>query len=275
VAVEHTIEADPIRLQQVLWNLIKNAIKFTPSGGTVTIRSRDEQESDAAAARLVISVCDTGIGIDPDVLPRIFGLFEQGGPESARRYGGLGLGLTISRSIVEQHGGQLVAASDGEGQGATFTFHMPAISAASVVPTVEPLCLREEVPRRRIRILLVDDNADTLESLAQILTRRGHDVHTATSVAEALRTASTGDIDLLITDVVLPDGTGLQLMAAIRASRMVAGIVLSGFGSYDDIGLSRSAGFVTHLVKPVEFHVLEEAIEQATADSRAGSLVNR
>src|SRR5262249_27256229 len=135
-ARRHDVDADPIRLQQVLWNLLKNAIKFTPAGGTITVRSRNGAGGAGAgagagrrsAATLVVSISDTGIGIDPGVLPRIFDMFEQGGAEAARRSGGLGLGLTISRSIVEQHGGRLIAASEGLNRGSTFTIEMPRVS---------------------------------------------------------------------------------------------------------------------------------------------------
>jgi PAS domain S-box-containing protein len=276
-AARHDVDADPIRLQQVLWNLIKNAIKFTPEGGTVTIQSRDAGKDlgggAGAGGVLSIIVSDTGIGIEPAVLPRIFDIFEQGGEASARRSGGLGLGLTISRSIAEQHGGRLTAASGGEGCGATFTLEMPRVSVPALIPAIEPLNASEDSPGRPLKILLVDDNTDTLSYLTEILSRRGHDVRAATSVAAAVRIATDVGIDLLISDIELPDGTGLQLMAAIRTIRPVPGIVLSGFGSSDDIELSRSAGFAVHLVKPVEFHVLQEAIAQATADPQAESLV--
>jgi CheY-like chemotaxis protein len=274
-AARHDVDADPIRLQQVLWNLIKNAIKFTPEGGAVTLQSRDGGRDSAGGSGGVLSiiVSDTGIGIEPSVLPRIFEIFEQGGEASARRSGGLGLGLTISRSIAEQHGGRLTAASGGEGYGATFTLELPRVSVPALIPAIEPLTASEDPPRRPLKILLVDDNTDTLSYLTEILSRRGHDVRAATSVAAAVRIATDVGIDLLISDIELPDGTGLQLMAAIRTIRPVPGIVLSGFGSSDDIELSRSAGFAVHLVKPVEFHVLEEAIAQATADPQAESLV--
>jgi signal transduction histidine kinase/ActR/RegA family two-component response regulator len=274
-ARRHDIEADPIRLQQVLWNLIKNAIKFTPAGGTVTIRTCDGEEirtgEGPSVAGLVIAVSDTGIGIEPEMASRIFGIFEQGSASRARRSGGLGLGLTISRSIVEQHGGHLVATGDGPGRGATFTLLMPRVAAPAVIPTIEPVSPAEDTPRRSLRILLVEDNADTLSYLSEILTRRGHEVRTATGVSQAMRIAAEIEIDLLISDIELPDGTGMQLMGAIRAIRPVAGIALSGFGSSDDIELSRSAGFEIHLVKPVELHMLEEAIDQATASLRARS----
>src|SRR5262249_45042104 len=128
-ARRHHVDADPVRLQQVLWNLIKNAIKFTQAGGMVTVRSRDEdgRPLGAAGTELILEISDTGIGIEPDRLPRIFEMFEQGGSSSAARSEGLGLGLMISRSIVEQHGGRLTGSSGGKGLGATFTVELPAV----------------------------------------------------------------------------------------------------------------------------------------------------
>jgi CheY-like chemotaxis protein len=276
-ARRRAVDADPTRLQQVLWNLLKNAIKFTPPGGTVTVSSRDQNggSPDAPSNQLVIAVHDTGIGIRPDLLPRIFDIFEQGGVSSTRRYGGLGLGLTISRSIVEQHGGRLVGASAGEGRGATFTLEIPTASTPSRIPTIEPMHPAAATSLRRRKILLVDDNVDTLNYLAEILTQKGHDVRTATRMDAALRIASEVDTDLLISDIELPDGTGLQLMSALRSTRPVPGIALSGFGSSDDIELSHAAGFAIHLTKPVDFRTLEEAIEQLAASPPEGTLVNR
>src|SRR5205823_1958672 len=142
------------------------------------------------AGALILVVRDTGIGIDPVVLPRIFDLFEQGDTASARRSGGLGLGLAISRSIVEQHGGQLVAASAGEGRGATFTLELPTLAAPATIPTIQPVTPSEEMLSRPLKILLVEDNADTLNYFTEILSRRGHDIRPATGVAEALRLAA-------------------------------------------------------------------------------------
>jgi PAS domain S-box-containing protein len=275
-ARQHDIEVDSIRLQQVLWNLIKNAIKFTPRGGTVTIRSRmgDEGSPGETNGKLVVAISDTGIGIAPEVLPRIFNIFEQGGITSTRRYGGLGLGLTISRSIVEQHGGRLVAASDGEGRGATFTLELPTVSAPARIPSLEPFAMAESTSGPALRIFLVDDNQDTLNYFSEMLTLRGHKVRTATSLTTALSVASEAEFDLLISDIELPDGSGLQLMSALRSTRAVPGIALSGFGSSDDLELSRSAGFDVHLTKPVEFRKLQEAIQQLAVGTQAETLVN-
>lgn len=268
-ARRHDVHADPIRLQQVFWNLVKNAIKFTPAGGIITIRTREGGPAIAlncehVPGRLVIEVIDTGIGIEPATLPRIFQMFEQGGNEAARRSGGLGLGLTISRSIVERHGGDLSAASDGPGHGTTFTVELPTASAPprGGVPTIEPMDETRKVPRRTLRILLVDDNADTRSALSELLTRRGHEVQVADGVASATLLAASNHFDLLISDIELTDGTGLQLLQSIRSDRPIAAIALSGLGSSDDLEMSRSAGFAMHLMKPIDLPTLEAAIDR-------------
>ncbi len=221
----------------------------------------------------MVGISDTGIGIDAEVLPRIFDMFEQGGAEAARRSGGLGLGLTISRSLVEQHGGRLIAASEGRDRGATFTLEMPTVSTTAVVPTIEPVAADEPATRRPLRILLVDDNDDTRVSLTELLNRRGHDVRAAEGVEAALRAAAGSEIDLLISDIELTDGTGLQLLQALRRQRPVPAIALSGFGSSDDMELSRAAGFALHLMKPIDLPVLEEAIERVAIRGATPSLV--
>jgi PAS domain S-box-containing protein len=274
------VHADPIRLQQVLWNLVKNAIKFTPRGGRVTVGSRDHTAvgNGAAGTELVIEVSDTGIGIEADALPRIFELAERGEITAAtRRFGGLGLGLMLSRSIVAQHGGRLAAASAGVGQGATFTLELPSVPApaalASAAGRSRDAGAAGGSASRSVKILLVDDNADTLKSLATILRRKGHDVRAALDMATSLRLASEVDFDLLISDIELPDGSGLELMQTIRSHRSVPGIALSGFGSPEDFEQSRSAGFARHLIKPVDFRQLEQAIQELAGRAVAGTLV--
>ncbi len=267
-ARRHNLDADPIRLQQVLWNLVKNAIKFTPAGGKVTIHSRDADGGprDPTDTRLILDISDTGIGIEPDALPRIFEAFRQASLATSRRPGGLGLGLMISRSIVEQHGGNLTAVSGGKDLGAVFRIEIPSFIALTIndLPD-EPLCPRAVTPHRPLSILLVEDNADTLNYLSAMLTLRGHKVYTGNSLVSAVQVASEVEFDLLISDIELPDGSGLELLWQLRATREVPGIALSGFGSSDDIELSHSAGFAEHLTKPVEFKTLEKAIHQVAA----------
>ena len=263
----HHIDADPTRFQQVLWNLLHNAIKFTPPGRTVTIRSwnRDDPRPGEGGCWLVIEVIDQGMGIEPELLPRIFDAFEQGGPTTARKFGGLGLGLAISRSIVEEHEGRLTAASGGHGQGATLTLEMRTAAPPAARPLAFASGPAAMALHRPLKILLVEDNMDTRNYLATTLASRGHDVRTAGSLASALREASEHDFELLISDIDLPDGSGLELMWKLRDRGPVMGIALSGFGSSDDINQSLSAGFAEHLTKPVEFRRLEEAIQQVAA----------
>ena len=269
-AQEHYVDADPARLQQVIWNLLKNAIKFTPAGGTVTVRSRDANVSpqETTSSSLILDVIDTGIGIDPAVLPRIFDLFDKGSHSPRRQSTGLGLGLLISRSIVEQHDGRLRAASIGKGRGAVFTVELPTVCAPTV--NVEADLIRSEIKvgsRSPLTILLVEDNADTLNYLNKLLVLRGYHVHTATTLDSARRVAREVDFDVLISDIELPDGTGLELMWTLRGSRAVAGIALSGFGSSEDVRQSLAAGFAEHLIKPVDFRRLEQAIRKVSSGS--------
>ncbi|MBX6313939.1 MAG: PAS domain-containing protein [Isosphaeraceae bacterium] len=188
-AAEHHLEADPTRLQQVAWNLIKNAVKFTPSGGHLTIRTWNEEESEGEGSRrrLVLEVADTGIGIAPEALPKIFDAFEQGEALVSKRFGGLGLGLAISRSLAEAHGGRLRASSAGRGQGATFTLELPVVPAPIPGDDGGTPTPQEVPPPASLHLLLVEDNADILQVLARLLRRRGYRVTTAAGVGEALR----------------------------------------------------------------------------------------
>jgi signal transduction histidine kinase/ActR/RegA family two-component response regulator len=282
VAHEHHVDADPIRFQQALWNVIKNAIKFTPAGGQLTVRScnRDGSSSGPDAPDLEIDVHDTGFGIEPDVLHHIFDVMEQGGIAATRRFGGLGLGLTISRSILEQHGGRLAASSPGAGLGATFTLAMPTATPPALAdPDNAPAAAsggNAFKPDRHLEILLVDDHVDTLESLARFLRLRGHRVRTAADLSAALEFAREADFDVLISDIELPDGSGFELMQALRLTHAVSAIAVSGFGAPADIEQSRAAGFAIHLTKPVDFRQLEHAIQKLAAGNPrlAGSAVS-
>ena len=264
-AGHHHVNADMERLQQVLWNLLRNAVKFTPAGGTVTIRTRNEGDSNPQGDNLVIEVADTGIGIEPDALSRIFDPFQQGETTITRKYGGLGLGLAIGRGIVEAHGGTLDAESDGTGRGATFRVALGSLPEPDVARDGRGHSHAPAPPPDpgRLNILLVEDDPTTLRLLARLLRGMGHEVEPADTLARASEVAEADGFDLIISDVGLPDGTGLELMRAITARRgRVPSIALTGYGMEEDIVRSREAGFSAHLTKPIDFMKLEEMIRQ-------------
>jgi two-component system CheB/CheR fusion protein len=250
--------ADSSRLTQVFWNLLNNAVKFTPEGGAIRVHLRREE----SPQRLVVEVADTGVGIEPDLLPRIFDAFEQGEPGGTRR-SGLGLGLAISKAIVELHGGELSVSSDGKDQGATFTVRLPVVR--SPVEAAAPAAGGElpPAPEPPRHILLVEDHADTAEAIRDLLSDRGYRVSMAGSIAEALALAASKDgspIDLVVSDLGLPDGSGLDLMRELSSRHGLSGVALSGYGMDEDVRKSHEAGFRKHLTKPVDVRALEEAI---------------
>jgi PAS domain S-box-containing protein len=249
-ATKEWIFADPERIHQVLWNFLKNAAKFTPSGGSISVESVD-----AANDRVKVSVTDTGIGIDPTELDRVFVAFEQLGP--GERTGGLGLGLAICKGLVEAQGGRIFGSSEGRGRGATFGFEMSA--AESKVERAAPA---PRLPNERpLQILLVEDDADTREIVADVLRRNGHQVVTADSIRGARAAAGRQPVDLLISDIGLPDGSGLSIMEGFREQgRRVRGIALSGFGMDEDIQRTKDAGFELHMIKPITAEELDAAI---------------
>jgi signal transduction histidine kinase len=248
----HHVSADSAKLQQIIWNLLKNAIKFTGESGDITIAS-----SNPSPQVLVVTVRDTGIGIEPDLMKRIFDPFEQGDRSFQRRFGGLGLGLAISKSLAKAHGGTLTAKSEGPGRGSTFALTLNTVPAPTR-PRVELETASTEA--RGLRILLVDDHEDTCTALERLLIRRGHLVAAMRNVRSAMEAAGRNQFDLLISDIALPDGTGTELMAYLRAMSGMPGIAISGFGMNGDIEKSLQAGFSEHLVKPIKLENLEAAI---------------
>jgi signal transduction histidine kinase/ActR/RegA family two-component response regulator len=255
-AEDHHLAADAPKFQQIIWNLLKNAIKFTGENGAITISSSSE-----APGSLTIRVTDTGIGIEPEMMERIFNRFEQGDRSFQRRFGGLGLGLTISKSLTEGHGGTLLAESEGRDRGASFLLTFKTVPAPE--PFEKSHTTRAAAGRRSLRILLVDDHLDTSAALKRLLTRQGHVVAAAHDVRSAIETAGRDQFDLLISDVGLPDGSGLELMRRLRAATGIRGIAISGFGMNGDVEKSLQAGFFEHLVKPVNLEKLEAAIDHA------------
>jgi PAS domain S-box-containing protein len=266
-AAGHVVEADPTRLLQVFWNLIKNAVKFTPPGGTLEIRSWNAPgpNNGPGPPSLILEVADTGVGIEPSFLPKVFDEFQQGETDPGRRLGGLGLGLAISRSVIEAHGGRITAASEGRGRGATFRVELATTAAAPAAET-RPLGPAPDhaQPGGQARILLAENNAETLKFLTLILRQRGFRVRTAGSLTQALEHAAGEDFDLVVSDIELGDGSGLELMRTVQSGRRIPGIALSGFGSDEDVALSRAAGFSAHLIKPVDIRRLTSAIEEVT-----------
>jgi signal transduction histidine kinase/CheY-like chemotaxis protein len=245
-AAEHFVRADPARLQQVLWNLVKNAVKFTPAEGRLEIVSAD------VAGRLRIEVSDTGIGIEPGHLEKIFDAFEQTGDAVTHRFGGLGLGLAISKALVDAHGGELVASSGGKGLGATFSVSLATVPqplAVAQPPGATPL----PDGARRLRLLLVEDHGDTAKVMSRLLSNLGHDVAVAGSIARALQLGEGQPFDLVLSDLGLPDGSGLDLMRQLHKRFGLAGVAISGYGMEDDVRQSSEAGFIAHLTKPVNF----------------------
>ena len=255
------INGDAGRLQQVFWNLLKNAIKFTPVGGCVGVRCRRDTEG-----FVVAEVSDSGEGIAPEALGGIFNAFDQGDRSITRQFGGLGLGLTISKAIVEMHGGTVQAHSEGKGKGATFTVRLPLLPAETKTPAA--LATSKPAPdtrTRRLRILLVEDHGDTARIMRRLLSAEGHEVEVAGDVATAMELANERPFDLLLSDLGLPDGSGLDLMRTLRKRGLkLPGIALSGYGQEQDLEQSREAGFAAHLVKPVNMVRLDDAIAHLT-----------
>jgi PAS domain S-box-containing protein len=254
-AAEHHSEADAARIQQVLWNLIKNSVKFTSDGGSITIRTENSEPK-----KIRISIVDTGAGIRPDLLARIFQPFEQGPNAALPRQGGLGLGLSISKTLVELHGGTIYAQSEGEGRGSVFTVVLGSFLERRFAAAAR---ISDELATRKpLSILAVEDHIDTAQALAQLLDSEGHAVETAGTVADAVGLFRDRPFDLLITDLGLPDGSGYDLLGELRKIRPIRGIVLSGYGMDADIARSLSSGFDEHLIKPVNIRRLIAAISR-------------
>jgi signal transduction histidine kinase len=255
------VDADPGRLQQVLWNLIKNSVKFTPDGGEVVVETLDSNgAADGADARLIVRVVDNGIGISPAALARIFDAFEQGSDVVTRTYGGMGLGLAICKLLVERHDGTLSAQSDGDGRGATFTLSLPAVDAPAAVTAGDARGIYAKPPGlRKLRILLVEDDHDSNFVMTKLLRNVGHEVTPAVDCATAQARAAEGAHDVLVCDLGLPDGSGLNVMSRLRGTG-IRGIALTGYGSEKDIAASLAAGFDVHLTKPITTEQLVQAM---------------
>jgi signal transduction histidine kinase/response regulator RpfG family c-di-GMP phosphodiesterase len=266
------LSGDPDRLQQVIWNLLSNAVKFTPAGGTITVQAAP----DADTGSIVVTVRDDGQGIRPDFLPHVFERFRQADSSSTRRHGGLGIGLTIVRHIVQLHGGTVAVASEGVGKGSAFTFTLPiqkhntdgAIAAGTNgLAAKEPSASNgvsyelqpptEQFRLEAVNVLLVDDDADAREVLATLLRRYDANVTTAASVAQAMERIAEQPLDLIISDISMPDEDGYSLIRRLKThpvngQRKIPAIALTAHARADDRERTLSAGYNEHVAKPVK-----------------------
>ncbi|MDB6156140.1 MAG: sensor hybrid histidine kinase [Chthoniobacteraceae bacterium] len=245
---------DPARMQQIFWNLITNAVKYTQTGGSVRLATSNHP----GTGMLCVEVSDSGIGIEPERVGGIFNAFEQA---HGQRSSGLGLGLAICRALATLHSGTIEARSEGSGRGTTFTVILPVTSeepSKPALPYISPSGNPNAIP---LNLLLVEDHRDTADTLKKLLIRRGYHVRLARSLTEAM--AAMEGCDVLLSDIGLPDGCGLDLMPKFvesAAGRAIAGIALSGFGMPEDIERSRAAGFSDHLTKPVDIALLHKTL---------------
>ncbi len=252
------VSGDPARLQQIFWNLIKNGVKFTPEGGKIVVETSNLRDD-----RIMIRTTDTGIGIGPEKIPKIFNAFEQGQSSITRKFGGLGLGLAISKAMARAHGGTLSAESEGPDKGSTFTVILNTVAAPADAQPFVPATSSDvegKNPARKGHLLVVDDHHDTCIGMKMLLERRGYRITLAHSADQAIEKAQTEKFDLLISDIGLPDRSGYELMKELRETNSLRGIALSGFGMENDINQARAAGFSEHLTKPINFERLDEAI---------------
>jgi signal transduction histidine kinase len=254
-----TLYADAARIQQVLWNLLNNAVKFTPEGGVIELAVSNPQ-----ADVLRLSVSDSGIGIEPEKVSLIFDAFEQGGQTITREFGGLGLGLAISQAIAQRHGGKLTATSNGCDQGACFSLELETRAAGRSNRRGDKTNLSTVSGcTKSLHILLVEDQRTLARLTEQLLKKIGHTVTVAGSIAEALKSCQESQFDLIISDFGLPDGDGCELLSYITHGAETPAIALTGYGMEEDIRRAIASGYKLHLTKPVTFKQLVSAIVQS------------
>jgi signal transduction histidine kinase/ActR/RegA family two-component response regulator len=255
-ATGHHVLADVARLQQVFWNVLSNAAKFTPEGGQIIIATSNDD-----AGRVVIQFDDNGIGMVSETLRQMFQPFAPAASDTPRRSAGLGLGMAIAKAMVDAQSGTIEAHSPGLGKGSTFIVSFPVVEPPRPVSRrTEPSA--ETATGRALRLLLVEDHADTAQVLQRLLAGQGHHVTTADSVAKALDFITANSFDLILSDIGLPDGSGLDLIRQARKTFAGPAIALTGFGMDDDVARCREAGFTMHLTKPINFQNLAAVIRQ-------------
>jgi nitrogen-specific signal transduction histidine kinase/ActR/RegA family two-component response regulator len=252
------MEADAIRIAQAVGNVIENATKYTPPGGRITLRVA------RAGQQAVISVQDNGIGIEPDMAARIFDMFVQAENGDRRPHGGLGIGLALTRKLIEMHGGTITVSSAGLGKGAEFEIRLPLSASQSAQVAAAPVV--NGTPAATRRVLIVDDNADAADSLCALLQISGHEAKTVYRGADALREMISFHPDVVLLDIGLPDLDGYEIARRARASlgeRCPNLVALSGWGREEDRELAFEAGIPVHLTKPVDVTTLERVLENS------------
>jgi CheY-like chemotaxis protein len=246
------VHADKVRLTQCIANLLTNAAKFTPANGDIRVNSRVEE------GQAIIEVSDTGIGIAADLLPSLFDLFVQGQRSLDRSEGGLGIGLSVCKQLIEMHGGHVTGSSDGLGRGATFAIHLPLAKDDAVLHELKP-----EVSEAKRRILVVDDNVDAADSMAALLEIDGHIVKAVYTAEAALAEVGILKPDLILLDIGLPRISGYEVVQRIKSAHPSIFIAaLSGYGRPEDRQQAAASGFDAHLVKPVDFEALKRLMNR-------------
>jgi CheY-like chemotaxis protein len=261
------VRGDAVRLSQVVTNLLTNAAKYTDRGGRIIVTVQAEGED------VVLTVRDNGVGIEADLLPKVFDMFVQGSQAIDRAKGGLGLGLAIVATVVRLHGGKVAARSAGPGQGSEFRVTLPRLSATDPIPRAAQKAAASAPHTSGARILVVDDNPDALALLTEALRLKGHDTHGASDAALALALAERLLPDLALLDIGLPLIDGYELARRLRAIPALAGIKLAavtGYGQPTDKERARAAGFDEHLVKPISLEAVERVVDRLLAEVAAG-----
>jgi two-component system CheB/CheR fusion protein len=260
------VEGDRLRLQQIAWNILNNAVKFTPSGGRIEIALNNEGE------RAAFVVTDTGQGIDPGFLPHVFEMFRQADGSNRRRHGGMGIGLALVRQLVQLHGGTISAESDGPNRGSRFTVRLPLLRETAPLAVSAPAAAELNV-FSHTSFLILDDSEDSIAMMKELLKLAGAEVVTATSGVDALRIASENEFDVILSDISMPEMDGFEFLERLRkidGRQDVPVIAITGFGRSDDIERAHAAGFYSHLTKPIDLLALTVVLEQLAAKTDAG-----
>jgi PAS domain S-box-containing protein len=262
------VDGDRLRLQQITWNLLNNAVKFTPAGGSVQVSTKLDSEN------AVLSVTDTGEGIDPEFLPCVFEMFRQADGSNRRKHGGMGIGLALVRQLVQLHGGSVSAESEGPGRGSRFVVSLPlsretqAFKTSTSSPLVYGLA--------KTALLIVDDSVDTVRMLEQLLASEGADVDTATSATEALQMVTEKEFDVILSDISMPEMDGFEFLTRLReipGCEQVPVVAITGCGRREDVDRARAAGFYSHLTKPLVLEDLAKTLNDVSK-SKFGDLAS-